>query len=283
MGDALAWPRIGATAGRGVETWFVAGSSPWEWEASQHRAPQAQLTFLVVSAYDLNENFLCDFHPNVVSLSATVRDLLQSRPGWPLCKRVLSQYPLMYTRIAFPTASRSGGVMEGLRDKAAQLLTRGHPTEPRARPTAPTGGTASVWSNDKAERISDWPKSRAQRRLAALRSACGGLHSFRGPKRQALLRMVRRGQQSGHVVVVVVPVSPLYQDEFMPPEVTALFNESLAEVQRSDPQVQWVRLDHLPALASNDYFWDLVHMNQQGQALATDAMLSGLKVPGVKP
>jgi hypothetical protein len=52
------------------------------------------------------------------------------------------------------------------------------------------------------------------------------------------------------------------------------FEEALAEAQRSAPQARWVRLDQLGELNSNDYFWDLVHMNVYGQKIATKAFLA---------
>src|SRR5208283_5516529 len=71
----LDWGRISKSLGISMETWGVAGSSPAEWEVFQEQAPHAPRTFLVVSAYDLNENWLCDFHADVVPLSETIRNL----------------------------------------------------------------------------------------------------------------------------------------------------------------------------------------------------------------
>src|SRR5437667_427295 len=77
-----------------IEGWSVAGSSPWEWETFQRRAPDVGLTFLVVSAYDLNEHFICDFHADTVPPTHTLADLWQSEADWHFAKRVLTQYPL---------------------------------------------------------------------------------------------------------------------------------------------------------------------------------------------
>ena len=110
MVEGLAWERISQELGVGIENWFVAGSSPSEWEALQPRARNASTTFIVVSAYDLNEEFLCDSRSEVVPLNQTVKDLWHSRADWHFAKRVLSQYPLKYVRILFPTLGRSDGV-----------------------------------------------------------------------------------------------------------------------------------------------------------------------------
>ena len=65
-GDGLSWCRISDVLDLRIEGWGVAGSSTSEWERFQNRAKQARLTVIVVSPYDLNENFLCDFRAEVV-------------------------------------------------------------------------------------------------------------------------------------------------------------------------------------------------------------------------
>jgi hypothetical protein len=48
-------------------------------------------------------------------------------------------------------------------------------------------------------------------------------------------------------------------------------------LQRGVPQAHWIRLDQFDELRSNEYFWDLVHMNAYGQQIATVAFLGQLK------
>ena len=84
MLDGLSWKRISKAFGQGIENWFVAGSSPSEWELLQGRASNTRLTFIVVSAYDLNEHFLCDYRAGVVPLNQSIKDLWQSGADWPL-------------------------------------------------------------------------------------------------------------------------------------------------------------------------------------------------------
>ena len=73
--DCLALDRVSKQFRQRMETWFVAGSSPSEWEPFQSRAGAAKLTLIGVSAYDLNEEFLCDFRSQVVELPQAAKDL----------------------------------------------------------------------------------------------------------------------------------------------------------------------------------------------------------------
>jgi Mg2+ and Co2+ transporter CorA len=136
---------------------------------------------------------------------------------------------------------------------------------------------ASTTKEYKKEKISNWSSGRMLRRLASLRSACQGIHTFNGPKRLALMRMLRQAQEQGLAVAVVLPVSPAYAQEFLNPEVKREFEEVLADLQRSVPQAHWIRLDQLNELNSNEYFWDLVHINSYGQRIATEFFIKQLK------
>ncbi len=86
------WERIAAVMGGAIESWATAGSSPAEWEVLNRRSPEATRAFVVVSAYDLNEYWLCDFRADIVPLRQTVQDLWRSGADWQFCKRILSQY-----------------------------------------------------------------------------------------------------------------------------------------------------------------------------------------------
>ena len=266
--DGIAWPRIAGELSQSILMWGVAGSSPWEWQVLQERARDVRVTYLVVSPYDMNEQFLCDFHANVVPLSLTIQQLWQSSVHSHFWKRVLSAYPLKYVRKLFPTAGRSQGVLTGLRSKLQRYLG-----------TADVeGGPVLRLARERGAnlKISDWSADRALRRLASMRSACQGSHSFNGPKRLALLRMLRTAGQQGEVVVIVLPVSPLYGGEFLTPEVCAEFEKMVADSKQCNPQARWIRLDELEALKSNDYYSDLVHLNMYGQQIATAALLPEL-------
>jgi len=255
-----------------METWPVAGGSPAEGEVFQERAPHATRTFIVVSAYDLNENWLCDFHADIVPLSETIRNLRQCGAPWPFCKRVLSQYPLMVARKLFPTAGRSDGVMVGIRSKLLKLF---HTSTAAGQDDAPQlGDTGTSLIRDK---VTDWSEARLERRLVLMRSSCQGKQSFDGMKKNALIRMLQRAERQGQSVLVVLPVSPIYQKEFLNSDVVHDFEETLADVRRHCPRTQIIRLDPITALHDNGLFWDSVHMNMYGQQIATTALLKQMQ------
>ena len=271
-GDGLSWRRISDERKLRIEGWGVAGSSPSELERFQFLATQAKLTIIVVSAYDLNEHFLSDFRADIVPFGQTIRDLWQSQSDWSFSKRLLSQYPISYLRMVFPTAGRSDGVMVGLREKVIKLAYAGFSLESEAGPTLSLNNSTLI-QDYKKERITNWSPGRMLRRLAALRSSCQGKHRFDGPKKLALLRMLRQAQKQGRALVVVLPVSPAYEKELLAPEVRREFQEALTDIGHSMPEVYWVRIDEVKKLNSNDYFWDLVHMNVDGQNIATEVFL----------
>jgi len=216
-----------------------------------------------------------------VPFSRTVADLWQSRADWHFAKRVLSQYPLKYVRLLFPSAGRSQGILGGLREKFANAVGQSPLLQAEAGPTMTIGqvdGTKAY----KEERISTWTHGRLLRRLATLRGASQG-QAFDGPKKVAFERMLNQGQRAGRVVVVVLPVSPAYARAFLSPDVSHRFEFALAEAQRSAPEAHWVRLDRMPDLASDDHFWDLVHMNTIGQRIATRALLTQLEATQSRP
>jgi hypothetical protein len=275
-GDAIAWTSVSKQLNQRIIGWGVAGSSPWEWYTFQRKANPVNLTILVVSPYDLNEQFLCDFHANVVPLADTVEDLWRSGSAWHFSKRVLSQYPLMCVRMLFPTAGRANGIIGGLHDKLGKMMGSSAVSNSEAGPTLAFGKESPV-KEYKTEKISDWPTARLLRRLAAMRTACQGRQAFDGPKKLAFLRMLQVGREHGRVVVVVLPVSPSYSTEFLGPEETRQFESVLADARRTVPQVQWIRLDQSPELNSDGCFWDLVHMNPKGQRIATGKFLSWLQ------
>lgn len=275
-GDGIAWDTVSSERRRGLETWFVAGSSPCEWEPFQRLDPAAPISFIGVSVYDLNEEYLCDFRSQIVSWPQALRDLTKTHCRWDYSKRVLSQYPLKYIRLLFPTAGRSQGVMGGLKEQARNYFHLGSAADSEAGPGIPTFDARSV-NPIKRQKISTWPKARLLQRLTKMKSACFGLHSFDGPKKLALRRILEEATARGRVaVVVVLPVSPAYQKEFLTPEVNSAFENSIASLQRDVPRAKWIRLDRLPELNSDDNFWDVVHMNVEGQQIATDALLHQL-------
>ncbi len=276
MVEGLAWRQISKTMEVGIENWFVAGSSPSEWEVLSSRSDSAPITFVAVSAYDLNENFLCDYRAEVVPISRTVRDLWHSQADWEFSKRVLSQYPRKYVRILFPTVGRSDGVMVGIREQLRIRLKPILRLESEAGPTVrPTDGGAEQTASEL--KVTDWSDARVLRRLALMRAACENKHDYEGPKKLALNRLVKEAAgREGGVIVVVLPVSPLYAKEFLTSEVLRRFEDAITATQQGAPDAQWIRLDQVAELRSDECFWDFVHLNVDGRRIATETLLKQL-------
>jgi hypothetical protein len=275
--DGVDWTQISDTLGGATESWATAGSSPAEWEVLHGRSPDVNRAFIVVSPYDLNEYWLCDFRADIVPLSQTILDLQKARLDWEQSKRILSQYPRMFVRKLFPSVGRSDGIMVGIRVKLQNLMGR---SVAGAGEATKFGGPGK---SENKERVSDWSEARLQRRLVLMRSACQGKHAFEGPKKLALLRLLRRAETQGQAVLVVMPVSPIYHREFLTPVVMQEFEAALIDVQGVCPQVKVVRLDQLPGLNQNDLFSDTVHLNMYGQQIATEALLGQVKALAVSP
>jgi hypothetical protein len=274
--SGISWPEVSETLGQGVEVWTVAGSSPVEWEQSQRIETNSNLTIVGASVYDLNESHLCESSADLVPLAQTVKDLWESRSDWRFAKRVLSQYPLALTRKLFPTAGRSDAVFVGVRRKLRELLQLSSAADDRAIVAITPNQPVLAFGEDN-QKVSDWPASKTLRRVALMRNHFQGVHNFEGPKKQALLRILRRAEGCGRVVVVVQPVTPVYAREFLTPAVRQSFEQLLTDAQRACPRAQFVRLDKLPALESDELFSDLVHRNSTGRRISTAAFLKALQ------
>ncbi len=161
------------------------------------------------------------------------------------------------------------GVMVGVRAKLRRLLGK-----------AGSDSDAGPLFNPQesaAARIEDWPAGRTLRNLAQLRAGCQDKWSFGGPKCLALKRLVKSAARRGKVIVVVLPLSPPCEHEFVNAEATRQFEELVADLKKMSPDTEWVRLDQMPELRSKRYYWHLVHLNVDGQAIATQALLDRLK------
>jgi hypothetical protein len=271
---ALSWSEVSKTLGEGMENWGSAGTTPTEWEMSQAWAKNTNLMILGLSIYNLNENTLCDYKPKVVPITRTIHDLWQSEPGWQFSAQSLSQYPMAYIQELFPTAGRSEAFLVAARRKF-RLLT--------GRPLSGFDTNFLVLRNqpildfgDSTERVSDWPKDKLLRRLDAVRATTGNACSFDGPKKLALQRMLERAQQRGRIIIVVLPLSRAYRQAFVTPDVVRAFEASLQQARKSAPDAEFIRLDKVARLSSDDYFMDFVHLNTAGRQIATNAFVSWL-------
>lgn len=276
--DGLDWNQIAEVFQGGIENWATPGSSPSEWEILQNRSMATERIFVVISPYDLNEFWLCDFRADIVPLGLTLRDLWKTRVDWPHARRILSQYPMMLARKLFPTAGRSDGVMVGIRSWLRRLARRPSSPEAGAAPRFGSAGPSVV-----EEKVSDWPIDRIQRRMALMRASCLGQHAYAGLKNRALLRLLEEAQEQSQVILVVLPVSPFYHQEFLSSDVMRRFEKALDDIHQQRPGTRLIRLDHLPVLKDNAYFYDFVHLNKFGQAIATRAFFEELKHPETSP
>ena len=278
--SAVSWPKVSESLGQGVETWGVGGSSPEIWEQWQQQRPHSNLTIIGISVYDLNEFHVADGRAHVVPLVQTIRDLWASHADPALTHRILTQYALQYIRAVFPTAGMADKVIVELRAKAAKLTGReaslaehdGVVVEPPP-PLLDAGNSTAA--------VSDWSSARLMRRMAALRSENRGLHEFfRGPKHLALKRLLAQDLRHGHVIVLVLPVTREYSDEFIDPTTQAAFENVIQQAMTNAPEATFVRLDRLPGISEPTYFFDLVHMNALGRRLSTQALLTELATRG---
>ena len=116
------WSQITRSMGMRTVGWAVPSGSVVEMEVLQAQVPAARVTFLGVAVSDLNENYVSDFRSEIVPLNSTVAGLWASRSPVSLARRVLSQYPLSYLRMLFPTSGRSTGIMVGIREGLRSLI-----------------------------------------------------------------------------------------------------------------------------------------------------------------
>ena len=266
----VGWAEVARTLGMRMQGWAVPAGSVIEMEVLQSQVPSARVTFLGIGASDLNENYVSDFRSEIVPLSATLAGLWEAHSEWSFARTVLSQYPLSYLRRLFPTAGRSTTIMVGAREVLRSLRPAKQSNEPSERAVVVSE------NNNHQENITSWPEARLLRNIGGQRASAGGTYKFNGPKRDALFRFMKRGDDLGKMVVLVMPLSPAYQKEFLAESVQRQFNEVLAEAQKKTPDALWIRLDTVPELNSNAFYWDLVHLNAPGQAIASKIVLEQL-------
>lgn len=278
--SALSWSNVSEALGQGVETWGVGGSSPEIWEEWQARRPLANTTIIGVSVYDLNEMHLAEDRAAVVPLSRTVDDLWRSGASPALSHRILAQYALTYVRLLFPTAGSGDKVLSGLRSKAADLLGM------QARLTEYEGVVHEpkpplLDAGDSTDTVTEWSSARVLRRLAALRVENRGRHEFfKGPKHAAFHRLLSQARRQGRVIIVVLPVTREYSQEFLDAADDAAFEKAIQQAMAIVPDATLVRVDRLPGISDPRYFLDLVHMNSLGRRVATQALLAELTKAG---
>lgn len=272
----VAWSDIAKTMSKRLQGWAVPAGSVIEMEVLQSQVPEARVTFLGVGVSDLNENYVSDFRAEIVPMRAAFTGLWAARTEWSLARRVISQYPLSNLRKLFPTAGRSTTIMVGAREVLRSLRPSKKSAEPSER------AVVASESNTHNENITSWQEARLMRNIGDLRASAGGDFAFNGPKRDALFRFMKRGDEMGKMVMLIMPLSPIYQKEFLSEAVQRQFNDVLAQAQKKTPNALWIRLDQMPELHSNELYWDLVHLNAPGQAIASKIVLEHLAAAGIR-
>ena len=273
MEAALYWSKVSAALGEGIETWGVGGSSPDIWEEWQKHRPHSNIAIIGISVYDLNEMHLADARANVVPLSRTIDDLWSSHVDSGLSHRILTQYPLKYVRLLLPSAGNADKVLVGFRTKTAGLFGR-HSSPAEREGVAVQPPPPLLDAGESTASVSEWSSAYLIRRLAALRAEDRGRHEFlNGPKHRALHRMLSQARNQGRVILVVLPVSRPYLQEFMDEPKEAAFEEAIRQAMEIVPDATLVRLDRVPTISDPANFADLVHMNSPGRRVATQAFL----------
>jgi hypothetical protein len=279
----IKWEQIAAQTGTEIKAWGIAGGSPYEFEQFQKKVPEARTTYIVISAYDMDEANICDFRAALVPLSDTIESLWAIHADWDYSAQAISQYPMTWLRTVFPTLGFSRDIMGRIRERMVKLLRPSNaPSETMAGPTLAVG-KEKVVDNYRLQKVSDWSESQILDKLVAMRAGFQGRDDFNGPKNLAFLKMLEYGCQRGPTIVIVVPESAAYSKYFMTPTLTLQYEAALADAHRQYPKVEWLRLDQVPGLASDHNFCDLVHMNVYGQTMATEDFLAWLKQPDHQP
>ena len=273
----IAWKDVAELIHANVLSYAVPGGSVREMEVLFRRQPAATRTFIGISAYDINEYHISNFRAQFVPFTEEIRNLWNAHAEWSYSKNVLSQYPMMLVRSVFPTAGQYGAVMVKLREIMRAIFR----TQAQTQKPSSEGAVITDKGNNQTSTIADWDSAHLQRAIVDISSHGGGKFEFHSTKRQSLFRFIHQGAAQGKVVVIVMPESPIYNAEFLTEAVRRRFEEFLAEAQQEAPKALWVRLDQVPELNSNQYYWDLVHMNAQGQAIATKVLLDKLTAAGL--
>lgn len=275
-GYGIAWDQIAGEMGTEIICWGSPGATPIELEQFQKHVPEARTAFIVVSTRDLDEAWSCEFRATIVPLDQAIASLRADHADWQYAKGVLSQYPETWLQVLFPTLGRSHVVMGTALMRVDRLLHAAHKSTTMAGPVFKFG-TAPANDEYASQKLSDWPRSKVISKIESMRMEIHGAHSFDGAKKRALERMLQYANQRGQSVVLVMPVSASYLQEFVPPELARQFETALAEAHRANPQTEFLRLDQAPGVSSDEKFCDLVHLNVPGQKLATEALKAWVK------
>jgi hypothetical protein len=255
---AIDWSGIGARHDKLVLTRGSASASPSEIEQMPFKEAPAALRVLGISCYETNENSISNFRAEIVPVRQSFSDLWQSGASWEYSKGLLSHYPLAYARKPFPTAGRSVAFMVAVRHKARTMLHGGK------------SGTFEIQTNNTiTERLTDWDEGRIERNVSATKAGLKREALFSGPKSVALKRIADTASKERPLLIIVLPVSPIYIDRLGALGTSGEFDRMLATVLHPREGLTVLRLDLLPEAGDPAKFCDLVHLNRDGSESAT--------------
>lgn len=278
MAQGVDWNRTARILGAEVTTRSCGAGSPAELEFLSQAVPGQNNTLIFISIFEMAEGMLSESRPIEVPFLVTLQDIAETRPNWDLAKTLLWSYPLKAIKVPFPTTGRSWEIMVQIRDRL-QSLRIGTAQKSDDAPIALNAGT-----NFHTENLSDWDHGRFLRNLEQLRNRGATDHGdFSGPKFAALKRILEKSRLQHSSFVVVMPVSPAYNAAFVDETISAKFESMLRSLESANPSAVVVRLDRMAALQSDRLFWDLVHLNYEGQKLATTELIEELKSAAQKP
>jgi hypothetical protein len=273
MGYAINSEKLREATGWDLEFTGCAAGSPAEFEfLSDPNKPKAgQMIF--TSIFEMSECMLSPSRTHLVPFWRSLQDTRDMILGWEQTKMLLWKYPLDWFQYFFPTLGRSWEIQVIIRDKLLEFLDRRGQNSSEEAPIE-----LAPYSNNKTNSILSWDAGRMERNVAQMRQRNVLLHNnFVGPKSRALDRMLERGtKMESASIIVILPVSPEYIRRFVDAETTAAFERMLSELHNRHPAAKFIRLDQEPSLQKDDFFWDLVHINADGQKVATCRLIEQL-------
>lgn len=276
--DGVAWKTVAGSLGDSLESWPVGGGAPLEWRVIRRQKPVADRVFVVVSPIDLDDHYLCEFRSNLIPLPEAVKDFPEGPGDGAFARRLWDQYTLSFIRVPYPTAGRADGVMMGGRRLVARLAGRKNVAN-----SVSGRGLYQDEPSDITDRVTDWSSGRLEKELANMRSCTLGRHYFLGQKYRALVRLLHEVGEPGHVVLMVIPLSPAYWNQLLNADDRRQFEDMLTQVARECPGIKLLRNDRLPELLADGMYRDLAHMNMFGQQTSTAAFLRELAGAGPDP
>jgi len=272
MNFGIALPKVSSELNFTIFVRGCGAGSPAEFEFLAPEVPTVDGTLLFTSIFEMSEGMVSDSHTTLVPFHVSGNDILQTGVSWGYTKTVMWSYPLQKFQSLFPTLGRSWEIFVTIRDKLRSIRSRASNHSEDARIALTPGLNQIQESNTK------WDIGRLKRNMAQLRMQNVQFNErFRGPKSLALHRIFSAANNRRFQVLVIMPVSPAYTAGILNRAASNDFASMLDRIQNANPELHVLRLDKDPALQSDLNFWDLVHLNASGQAMATTRLIAYLQ------